>query len=1212
MPVPKLTFVPYLHAWEPATRTLSLRVLTAPTTNPLEPLLPVLAGIPAFADASLSFRVFVSDAVAAMPLRTNVDQTVDTTLQTSPDARAIFTAVKTALAIPDGPGGDTFAPQAPELTRSLRKYLPVSYRRSFDFVRPRTSLAVIDDTYHCLMQCPDETLAPVTPTPIGWGEAIAFCLRRPRLAEALGLITPIHIQIDAAPRLEDGGWIWIELGPDSDYAGQATLPDFQRSFATRVPPLSPTETRPIFTPVVFPVSDNAGNAATLGEVDRVFAESIRFDDGFSKIVHARQPLGVDLLDEQGSSSAAPRDEGVQIAWDDEDILEGQNRSLGAPPDGQNNVVAPRGVLGYRVDVRPLALGGGTPAPWVSLSRVSAPFHLGVDLGTATEERWVEVHPNEVDDQLWLPPWFAVWRGGSLVMETPEERRLMNAPPPEPSDPPELDVPVDLGTLELRYGHRYEFRVRMADATGGGPTLEDQSVREGEAPAAIFHMKRHVPPRRPLITAAPSPAPETGATSSLSISRPPLGYPAAVLASGKAAKADLLSQIAANDADPANATSPFIYDPDTFAAQIRVLLRAPNFDPAADERGWVEWYVTTRPFPNEPTQPVTLNLSWASAADYRDVDVSMQLGAEGTVTGVLPLLCSRDIRLEIVALGRNDLSYFASDKARRGDSISIDFHAIAAEEVDPIALLADSDKLRSVLLRNDPQGVRAHVSATVAQNDPSAALVERLAIASDLTANGAQLMAREGERVAFGCAGLAHHAAPDASSLEFAEPGELAGQWLNVAQMVINRDWTWRGQGAPTVRVRRRIALPGAPGDAPQWEAIGEIQLMNTINVHARKRPERGFMRLIFIDAFTPPLGNDGLPYEVELDYEIQLYFEGGTSAVQSVSTLLPVATRPKQVPKVQAAGIALTEYQPNDEYSSTGSRVKRLWLEFDEPLKDPRDAYFVRAIYQTPDPMLLPDWEPVRDPDVLEQVPLDPELARVITPGQVQDLSGLNAMQPLVRAGNSDRHFLVPLPPNTDPSSPELFSFFTYEIRVGHGPGATEDPFWSTAQGRFGEALTLEGVQHPPPALVCSVTAGADRSIKVLAPYATPYLGLKQVTPTRPNTEIWFVLYARLQQADGGAGRNIQIDLKPSQRARSGRSSPMVPVAEANWTDADVLDALSKAGLASDTPLTVLAVETLPEPNSGFIDPLGGDLGQVRVVRTSPLADVAQNCCNTA
>lgn len=1208
MPAPKLTFVPYLQAWDSTTRQLSLRVLVAPTGNPLEPLLASPAGLPAFADASLSLRVFVSDSLG-LPMRTAVDQTENTTRQGAPDSRTIFTAIKQAMAIPDGGAGNTFAPQAPDATRQLRKYLPKSYRQSFDFVQPRTSLGVIDHSYHCLMQCPPATLPPEPPTPLGWGEAIAFSLRRPRLAKALGLIIPVDITLDAG-RLEEGGWLWVELAPDSDYAAQAGNPGFQRAFATRVPALPSEGERPIFTPVVFPVSNNAAEAAALGQTDRVFAEAIRFDDGFSKIVHARQPLGVDMLDEDGASSSAPRDEGVQLAWDDEDILEGQNRALGAQPDGQNNVIAPRGVLGYRVDVRPAATSGNPVAPWTSLSQVQSPFDLGVDLGTAIEERWLEVHPNEVEDQLWLPPWFAVWRGGSLVMETLDEQRLMNAPPPPVGAPPELDIPVELAGADLRYGRRYEFRVRLSDPTGGGPLLKDESVREGESPIALLHMKRHVPPRPPVLT--PAALPSDGALPSVAVGRPPLSYPAAVFAAGPTAQATLLAQIASNDADPANAVPPAIEDPDTAYLRIAVLLRAPTFDPAADDRGWVEWYSTTRRFPTDPAATLPLEFDWQSAAGYRDIDVSAQLGAEGTVSGPLPLIRSRDIRIELQAVGRNDLAYFASQKARIGDVDSIELHAIAAVESDPVAPLPAADQLRSILLRNDPVGDRAPVLATAPQNDPSVALCERLAIAADLVADDAMLMGRAGERVAFGCAGLTHHAAPDASSLEFAEPGELAGQWVNVAQMVLDRDWTWRGQKAPTVTLRRRISLPGAPGNAPVWTEIGEIQLMNTINVQARTKPQRDYIRLIFVDAFTPPLGTDGFPYEVEVDYEMVLNFEGGTTAVQTMSNRLPVAARPRQVPTVRAAGIALTEYQPNDQYSATAPRVKRLWLEFDEPLADPRDAYYARALHRAPDPMLLPDWEPAADPVLLESVPLDPELARVITPGQAQDLSGINAMQLLEPAGDSNRHFLMPLPPNTDPASPELFSFYTYEIRVGHGPGSPDDPFWSTAQARFGEPLTLEGVQHPLPELTCSVAVGPGRAIVARAPFATPYLGLKKLLPTRPNTEIWFVLYARLLQADQQSWRNVQIGVKPSRRAKPSGAVPLAPQAEGRWTGAEVKDALARAGLDADTPLTVLAVELLPEPNGSFADPLGGDLGQVRIIRTSPLQNIAEKCCIAA
>src|SRR5260370_33704662 len=65
----------------------------------------------------------------------------------------------------------------------------------------------------------------------------------------------------------------------------------------------------------------------------------------------------------------------------------------------------------------------------------------------------------------------------------------------------------------------------------------------------------------------------------------------------------------------------------------------------------------------------------------------------------------------------------------------------------------------------------------------------------------------------------------------------------------------------------------------------------------------------------------------------------------------------------------------------------------------------------------------------------------------------------------SGGHFLVPLPPNTDETSPDLFSFFTYELRVGH-----DDTRWSTAQARFGPPLRVTGVQHPAPPLTCQVS----------------------------------------------------------------------------------------------------------------------------------------------
>jgi hypothetical protein len=1199
-----------LQRWDHATRVLSIRLLIAPTGSPLDPLVSVPPGVPAFADAALAFSVRISDSLAALPQRTLVDQTTvlpdpasGVSVITHPQARTIFTAIKKALGIPDTAAADTFSPQGRDLTRQLRKYLPQSYRDAFAFIKPRTSLAVTDDSYHCLMKCPPDTQAPPPPMVIGWGEALAFAMRQPRLAEALGLIVALDVPLDAAPRLEHGGWLWVELAAASDYSTQAAAPGFVRLFATRVPELGVADDRPVFTPLVIPVSENAADAATLGNFDKVFVEAVRFDDGFAKIVHARQPLTADVLDEQGDGPPIGRDEGIQLGWDDEDILEGQNRALGAPPDGEDPVLAPRGVFGYRVDVREQ----GTTT-WTSLCKVNAPLALGVDLGVALEERWCEVAPTEHSNQLWLPAWFVNWRGGSLVVSTTDDQRLMNVPPGRPV----TLAPVDADDVDLRYGKRYQFQVRLADTTGGGPAADVKPGRVGESPIASIHMLRHRTPAMVEVDAVTPGA--DGSVPSVRIHRPRLGFPEAVFSAGPSARTSLLAQIAANDAGPASAAKPpTIHDPDTAFLQIRVLLRLPHFDPSADAEGYVEWYTTTRPFPADPTQPLDLALAWQDAANYQDVDISSQLGAEGTITGPLSLLTARDVRLEVRALGRNNLNYFASQDSRVGMLEVIDLHSVAtaASETNILRPLPPTDMLRSVFLRADPTGTRAPALPVLAQNEPTPELLGRLASALDLVADGPMLLGRPGERIAFGCSGLAHHAAPDGSSLELAHPAELAGQWINGVEVILDRDWTWRGAGSPSLTLHRIISLPDAVGATVESVDVGTIELMNSINLQAANNSDRSHTRILFLDALRPRFGPDGLPYEMSITYQVRLRLEDAGSVNQAVDSHLPIVTSPTQVPRVVAAGLALTPYSRDSEYAVTGTRRKRLWIEFSEPLADRRDAWFVRPLSTTPDPMLLPGSEPVADPIVLEGVPLDPELVRTITPGQTKDLSGLSTMQRLEPSSTSDRHYLVPLPPNTDTSSPELFSFFTYEIRAGHDSGPLADPLWSTAQGRFGEALVLEGVQHPAPELTCSAFPEPDGAIRFRAAYAAPYIGLRRVLPNPPNTAIWIVLYARVVQADASTKRNIQIDLRRLHQVREEQflSAPLFVEGEVFWSGAEVRQALHVAGVPETAPISALAVEVLPEPNGYFQDPLGGDLGQVRILRTSPLASVNRDCC---
>jgi hypothetical protein len=65
--------------------------------------------------------------------------------------------------------------------------------------------------------------------------------------------------------------------------------------------------------------------------------------------------------------------------------------------------------------------------------------------------------------------------------------------------------------------------------------------------------------------------------------------------------------------------------------------------------------------------------------------------------------------------------------------------------------------------------------------------------------------------------------------------------------------------------------------------------------------------------------------------------------------------------------------------------------------------------------------------------------------------------------------------------------------------------------------------------------------------------------------------------------------------------------ADASWSAAEIRLMLAGLTLDGDTPLSCLAVETLPNGLPIF-DPLGANLGQERLLRTSPLVPVPAIC----
>jgi hypothetical protein len=279
-----------------------------------------------------------------------------------------------------------------------------------------------------------------------------------------------------------------------------------------------------------------------------------------------------------------------------------------------------------------------------------------------------------------------------------------------------------------------------------------------------------------------------------------------------------------------------------------------------------------------------------------------------------------------------------------------------------------------------------------------------------------------------------------------------------------------------------------------------------------------------------------------------------------------------------------------------------LWLEFDAPPADPQDRLFARVLAYQADPVLTDENGP--PVETLEPpLPIDPEPSRSIVPGQSDDLAGAGAMQLLV-ATDSPVHFLVPLPPGMSSDSPELHGFFTYELRFGHMD------IWTTAQGRFGRPLRVTGVQHAAPQLHCAVTRTKSR-LEVTASFADPVRDGRSVRPSPSVTGLWAMLYAQIHQADDGERRNILLGFRQLQpgRLRDDRSRGTKTSADATaaWSTAQIDAALAELTLGPDTPLSCLAVETLPG-NQPLADPLGSQLGYERFLRTSTLVPVPGLC----
>ena len=1263
---------------------LSVNIIWIPRNiSPLEQVNTIFAGgVPAqaFADTQPQFNVMVvNDASEFAGQNPANERAILTALEYSDQVRAIYETLKNATKedgtpkyfdIEEARSSDVTtahsAPPAEEKSLSVKKYLPHSYRESFNFTSPRTKNAVTDDSYHCAIRDAEPNQNLVKETKVSWGKVYAYLLRQPLMAQKAGLIYKTSIQV-LNTDFSKGGWVYIDVVPDSIYSAQqadSMIGDepFIKRYAARIPILKKDADgkfipRTLFAPVLFTVLKAGGTPD--GIFDEVFIEASQYNDGFSKIVHANQPVSGNILKEEQDGFHPQKEMGIRLGWDDEQILIWYLRQMAkdesvVSPAGRLD--SPLGVAGYHIDVKLNEEG----AAWESLTAVQSNGDMlleDINIGSYTGELPFQVYPSKLygvnSSNYWLPMYFSNWNDCSLVIpdkdaaELYQNNRAVQRKPDGTVEDRQVQVSdtYTAGNVatRLRYGNSYAFRIRLTDISGGGPKVGEEAISPGQGGIAKSDFKRYVSPATLRIAENENLKRTTDDVNftgeTLGVKRPILEYPTVVYTNKYAdavalLKAQLQESLALEAAGTAFNYSIGLSDPDVKKVEIKVEVETLQMDNLLSETGkenYITLFTTMRNFDADNFEQElqlqfqykdfhVLNLTNKTQPFDNDPDNLTISAIDGSI--ILPT--ERNLRITLRAVCDDQENYWGhlnpnpNLDSRYGKTTVLNMRKASENELELFTGMSDARVLQGIFLQPDPPPVydsnkKTQIAYSNANILPD--IVHRIAKQLDVNVNGLSLSSENGMRLHFWCSNLVRHTlAPDGSSVTFASKNELIDRWLVVTSLFVNRDWTWDGLKPSSFSVlrRRKFGTNAVDLAVMEYQFIGDLELYKTASFQAIQEGEDGlihreYSRIIFIDVLDGHTVNNDFPDTLEIQYKIVPEFlealvPSPAEPFETERLILPVTVNPKQLPKVIGAGIALSPYMRNEKYSATEARKRFLWLEFDKLPEDKNDELFARPLAYAPDQLISNNhpslFEIPKEPPLV----LHPEYIRVIVPTTGHEHSGIKAMQKLEKSIDADRHFyLLPLPPALHHESAELFGFYTYEFRFGH-----TDRIWCTAQGRFGRAFRLTGLQHPAPNLTCNVTRD-EKQLIVTAPFATTVMKGRNVTANPPRTTIWCLLYAQVRQADGLDYRNILISEQRLQRkpvefkirlqhermmkepnlSDFEREIARIQIqhinialekeskilAETTWLNTDISNRLRLYGLPEDCPLSVLCVE---------------------------------------
>lgn len=1099
----------------------------------LNPLSAIKDGMPAFADTRQVWNIKIISSLNGLPVYTHAR---NGTLQLDPvpgpeNLRKVWEGLKAQFELHEQMIIDdeethkaSQRAEEPNAYKAIRKYLPLTYRRAFNFVQPRTKYALTDDSYHCSVQNKTKNKDKSTARDkISWGKVIAYCLRNPYLAKKAGLLFSGTITLEGQNEdlIGNGGWIFADFDPGHEHTGVE-----RALYAARIPVLKDVDKRNLFSAVQFRVSETAQNVNAAAH-DTLMKESILYDDGFAKIVHANQPVNQDILQESDKSNPPVKDIGIRLGWEDEQITIWYNRQMQQADELTGTKVdAPLGIFGYRIDVREAG-----KMEWLSQNMVVnpdpvilpqhqmeiIPAHTSFEPGY---EVFPAAHGDARNDGFWLPMYFAGWIGKTMTIadRDAEEINLLKAEyfnttnqpystdaalkVPKPAFHPYVQAPDHV--LSLRYGRAYEFRVRLMDITGGGPAYNDQPLHGGDNPVEHHHFRRYIQAGPVIIEnvkeyfdqgntlkdsdtlADPSVLQNITDTHhpGLRIKRPLLAYPAVVF-TGKYNQTNVVERLKRILRDTHTDQPAHIEiglpDPDVTHMMIRVEARSLAMDNGLSLNG-KESYIPL--YEKEFELPADIaNENYDEAAEikiiYRDIP-DIHLGEtfpmpEDTAADELVLPTARHLRIGIYPLLKNTDDSYRDDSVATGKPIFLTAYQVSEQEEH--LLSHEQDNLKAVYLQPDdalrligvkPTAEPLNYLLTMDSNTPIE--LSRLADTLDLAGSRLTLQGKKGKRVQFGCSSMMRHTlAPDCSSITFSALDELFRHWILPLDFNLERDWAWDGLAVQSISVYRSWKVDEQ--HYGQEELAGRFSISDTANIYALQQADRSKTRIIFLDAFDPKVTVKKFPREFDLSYRIVVHFKEAFQMDDLVihkHIHLPITIHPHQVPQLVSAGLALSPYRPDpDKYRYTEPRRKYLWFEMEEPVSDPLTTYYVRVTANAPDPLLSRVTQEMIQTDIKDlPIPLDSEKIRTVITGMQNDYAGMGVMQAMqaeeLSTGKASI-YLVPLPEGLHSDSDELFGFFTYEVRVGY-----KEDVWSTAQGRYGSPLKVNGVQHPAPNLHCT------------------------------------------------------------------------------------------------------------------------------------------------